>query len=63
MGLLVLGTALSWEETKKLVDLLRQSGAEQFIRMFTTHRDLQSTQLVWGDEVSVGNVSCSLDPI
>eukprot|EP00800_Vazella_pourtalesii_P017771 TRINITY_DN5543_c1_g1_i2.p1 TRINITY_DN5543_c1_g1~~TRINITY_DN5543_c1_g1_i2.p1 ORF type:complete len:202 (+),score=49.18 TRINITY_DN5543_c1_g1_i2:109-714(+) len=51
MGLLILGSALSWAETRRYVRYVRQAGIEQFLNVFSVHKDAQSVPLVWGDEI------------
>ena len=52
MGLLTEGSPLSWDETKKLSEHVRQHGIEQFIHLFHRLRDRQGDILKWGDEVN-----------
>jgi hypothetical protein len=51
MGLLTVGTPLSWEETKKLADHVRRHGILQFINIYHKLKDHKKDQLKWGDEV------------
>lgn len=51
MGLLTEGSPLSWEETKKLAQHVREHGIEQFINLFARLKDRQGDVLKWGDEV------------
>lgn len=51
MGLLSEGSPLSWEETKKLAQHVREHGIEQFINMYARLKDRQGDVLKWGDEV------------
>ncbi|XP_017870758.1 PREDICTED: glutamate--cysteine ligase [Drosophila arizonae] len=51
MGLLSEGNPLSWEETKKLVDHVREHGINQFIHLYHRLKDRQGDILKWGDEV------------
>lgn len=51
MGLLSEGSPLSWEETKKLAEHVRQHGVEQFINLYAKLRDRTGDVLKWGDEV------------
>ncbi|KAG5436895.1 hypothetical protein PCANB_001648 [Pneumocystis canis] len=50
MGLLVYGTPLSWEETKKQADYIRKQAVEQFIHLWKEKKKGEH-QLLWGDEV------------
>lgn len=51
MGLLTEGSPLSWEDTKKLADHVRQHGITQFINLYKQLRDRQGDVLKWGDEI------------
>lgn len=51
MGLLTEGSPLSWEETKKLADHVKQHGVTQFINLYKRLRDRKGDVLKWGDEV------------
>ncbi|XP_059614082.1 glutamate--cysteine ligase [Phlebotomus argentipes] len=51
MGLLSEGSPLSWEETRKLANHVRQHGIEQFIHLYARLRDRQGDILKWGDEI------------
>lgn len=51
MGLLTEGSPLSWEETKKLADYVREHGVTQFINLYKRLKDRQGDVLKWGDEV------------
>lgn len=51
MGLLTEGSPLTWEETKKLAQHVREHGIIQFINLYKRLRDRQGDVLKWGDEV------------
>ncbi|XP_069462231.1 glutamate--cysteine ligase catalytic subunit [Ambystoma mexicanum] len=51
MGLLSLGSPLSWEETKKHADYVRQHGIRQFLHIYHRVKERQRDVLKWGDEV------------
>jgi glutamate--cysteine ligase catalytic subunit len=51
MGLLTQGRPLSWEETKKYVQFIREHGIEQFIHIYNKVKDRRNDCLKWGDEV------------
>jgi glutamate--cysteine ligase catalytic subunit len=51
MGLLSLGKPLSWEETKKYAEHVRQHGIQQFINLYNKHKNRNDECLKWGDEV------------
>lgn len=52
MGLLTVGSLLDWKNTKKNAQLLRNKGAEYFIKAHNTWLSTPETSLVkWGDEV------------
>lgn len=55
MGLLTLGEPLTWEETKKLTDHVRQHGIDQFINLYYQLLDRKGDVLKWGDEVNTAN--------
>ena len=59
MGLLSEGSPLSWEETKKLADHVRQHGILQFINLYERLKDRSRDCLLWGDEVSNDRTSTS----
>lgn len=52
MGLLSEGTPLSWEETKKYADYVREHGIKQFINQYHKLKDRSKDSLLWGDEVN-----------
>nr|ACC86274.1 glutamate-cysteine ligase catalytic subunit [Exaiptasia diaphana] len=51
MGLLSLGSPLSWQETKKHADHVRQHGIVQFLHIYNRLKNRQNDVLKWGDEV------------
>ena len=51
MGLLSLGTPLSWDQTKKYADHVRDHGITQFLYTWDRLKDRQGDELMWGDEV------------
>jgi glutamate--cysteine ligase catalytic subunit len=51
MGLLSLGTPLSWKDTKKLADHIRSHGITQFLHTWDRLKDRRGDELFWGDEV------------
>lgn len=51
MGLLSLGTPLSWTDTKKLADHIRSHGITQFLHTWDRLKDRRGDELFWGDEV------------
>lgn len=57
MGLLSEGTPLSWPETKKHADHVREHGIKQFINQFHQLKGRQGDCLKWGDEVGRGNTN------
>ena len=52
MGLLSLGTPLSWTDTKKLADHVRKHGIIQFLHVYNERKNRGNDELKWGDEVS-----------
>ncbi|XP_053315398.1 glutamate--cysteine ligase catalytic subunit [Spea bombifrons] len=57
MGLLSHGSPLSWEETKKYADHVRQHGIIQFLNIYHKVKERQKDVLKWGDEVEYMLVS------
>lgn len=53
MGLLTQGRPLTWEETKKYAQTVRERGVEQFIQIYKKLKDRRNDCLKWGDEVSL----------
>lgn len=51
MGLLSLGSPLSWSETKKHADHVREHGIIQFLHIYNRLKSRQNDVLKWGDEV------------
>ncbi|KAF8125726.1 glutamate-cysteine ligase-domain-containing protein [Boletus edulis] len=51
MGLLNLGTPLTWEETSKYADHVREHGITQFLHMWDRAKDRHGDELLWGDEI------------
>ncbi|KAG8444924.1 hypothetical protein GDO86_009905, partial [Hymenochirus boettgeri] len=57
MGLLSQGSPLSWEETKKYGDHVRQHGIIQFLHIYHKVKERQKDVLKWGDEIEYMLVS------
>ncbi|KAF8443157.1 glutamate-cysteine ligase-domain-containing protein [Boletus edulis BED1] len=51
MGLLNLGTPLTWEEISKYADHVREHGITQFLHMWDRAKDRHGDELLWGDEI------------
>nr|AFP33287.1 gamma-glutamylcysteine synthetase [Dugesia japonica] len=51
MGLLTVGTPLSWEETKNSRKYIKENGIIQFINHYKKVKDRNNDQLFWGDEI------------
>ena len=51
MGLLSEGKPLTWEETRKYVELVKRTGALQFLANYNRLKDRPRDELKWGDEV------------
>ncbi|KAI6033155.1 glutamate-cysteine ligase-domain-containing protein [Pisolithus orientalis] len=51
MGLLYLGTPLTWEEAKNHADHVRDHGITQFLHTWDRVKDRTGDELLWGDEV------------
>ena len=52
MGLLSLGTPLTWSETKQYADHVRKHGIRQFLHIYNKLKDRENDCLKWGDEVN-----------
>jgi len=51
MGLLYLGTPLTWDEAKKYAEHVRSHGITQFLHTWDRLKDRTGDELLWGDEV------------
>lgn len=51
MGLLSVGTLLTWEENKKYAQLIREKGIKQFLNVYNLVKTRTNDCLKWGDEV------------
>ncbi|KAI6040302.1 glutamate-cysteine ligase-domain-containing protein [Pisolithus marmoratus] len=51
MGLLYLGTPLTWEKAKNHADHVRDHGITQFLHTWDRVKDRTGDELLWGDEV------------
>lgn len=51
MGLLYLGTPLTWDEASKYADHVREHGITQFLHTWDRVKDRHGDELLWGDEV------------
>lgn len=51
MGLLTIGTPLSWEETKKKAEEIKEHGIKQFINLYEKFKNKRYENLTWGYEV------------
>ncbi|KAG2040002.1 glutamate-cysteine ligase-domain-containing protein, partial [Suillus americanus] len=51
MGLLYLGTPLTWGEAKQYADHVREHGITQFLHTWDRVKDRWGDKLLWGDEV------------
>ncbi len=51
MGLLYLGTPLTWDEAKTYADHVRYHGISQFLHIWDRLKDRHGDELLWGDEV------------
>ena len=59
MGLLTVGHPLSWEESKKHHQYVKEHGIEQFINLYRRNAEKTGAILRWGDEVEY--FVCNLD--
>lgn len=53
MGVLIDGALLTWEETKKVSNHVRQHGVEQFINLYRRCKHRDGDVFKWGDEVCI----------
>lgn len=53
MGLLVLGTPLPWDDSKKYATHVREHGITQLLNLWDRVKNKQGDQLLWGDEVCI----------
>jgi hypothetical protein len=53
MGLLYLGTPLTWDQTKQYADHVREHGIIQFLHTWDRVKDRCGDELLWGDEVNI----------
>ncbi|KAL0068752.1 glutamate--cysteine ligase [Marasmius tenuissimus] len=51
MGLLYLGTPLTWEDAKQYADHVRDHGITQFLNIWDRVKDKSGDELLWGDEL------------
>ncbi len=51
MGLLSLGSPLSWAETEPLVEQIKEQGLRQFVLNYDRLKSRQGDCLKWGDEI------------
>jgi len=51
MGLLSVGHPLTWDETQKQAEYVRQHGIIQFVNTYHKLKERQDKFLRWGDEV------------
>lgn len=51
MGLLVVGTPLSWNDSKKYHAHVKRHGIVQFLNIWKALKDKKWSQFLWGDEV------------
>ncbi|KAF8222928.1 glutamate-cysteine ligase catalytic subunit [Tricholoma matsutake] len=57
MGLLYLGTPLSWDDAKNYADHVRYHGITQFLHIWDRLKDRHGDELLWGDEIEYMVVS------
>ena len=53
MGLLAVGTPLTWEEAFKYADHVRYHGITQLLNIWNRYKTRSGDKLYWGDEVSL----------
>ncbi|KAG5735778.1 Glutamate--cysteine ligase [Termitomyces sp. T112] len=61
MGLLYLGTPLTWDEAKKYAEHVRSHGITQFLNTWDRLKDRHGDELLWGDEIEYMVVSFDED--
>ncbi|KAG6885915.1 hypothetical protein C0993_007933 [Termitomyces sp. T159_Od127] len=61
MGLLYLGTPLTWDEAKKYAEHVRFHGITQFLNTWDRLKDRHGDELLWGDEIEYMVVSLDGD--
>jgi glutamate--cysteine ligase catalytic subunit len=54
MGLLTVGHPLSWEDSKKYSQYVREHGILQFLNVWNRIKDIKDDKLRWGDEIECG---------
>ncbi|KAJ1961500.1 glutamate--cysteine ligase, partial [Dipsacomyces acuminosporus] len=57
MGLLFLGTPLTWSQAKPFADDIRKHGIAQFLHIWRNNKGRQNDSLLWGDEIEYMLVS------
>jgi hypothetical protein len=57
MGLLVVGTPLAWEESKKYIPKVKKDGVTQFLALYDRLKGRPEEPLLWGDEVSPASLA------
>ena len=50
MGLLSKGTPLSWEQSRKYHDYIKNHGIQQFLMIYNSMKDRENDIFLWGDE-------------
>lgn len=56
MGLLTVGTPMTWEETQKYAQIIREKGIRQFLNVHKRLKERKNDCLKWGDEVEFSMV-------
>jgi hypothetical protein len=56
MGLLALGTPLTWEEASKYADHVREHGITQLLNIWNRYKFRSDDKLYWGDEVRLPRI-------
>lgn len=56
MGLLALGTPLTWEEAFKYADHVRYHGITQLLHIWERYKSRSGDKLYWGDEVCLNSM-------
>lgn len=58
MGLLAIGTPLTWDEAFKYSDHVRTHGITQLLNIWNRYKSRSGDKLYWGDEVCLSYTRC-----
>jgi glutamate--cysteine ligase catalytic subunit len=54
MGLLTVGKPLSFPDSQKFIQYVRDHGILQFLNIWHRVKDIENDELKWGDEIECG---------